>query len=90
MDIVAEGEDGTNGESSMNLYTLSCVKWIASESWEILHQRRMQSSLGRAQLIASRPQSLFDNTVDIPCKNLIGKKMHLKRLDFQQDCSQHE
>ena len=31
MDIVAEGEDRTNGEGSIHLYTLSCVKWIASE-----------------------------------------------------------
>ena len=26
-----EGEGGTNGESSINICTLSCVEWIAGE-----------------------------------------------------------
>ena len=31
VDIVREGESGTNGESSINICTLSCVEWIAGE-----------------------------------------------------------
>ena len=29
VDTVGEGESGINGESSINIYTLSCVKWMA-------------------------------------------------------------
>ena len=29
VNTVGEGESGMNGESSINIYTLSCVKWIA-------------------------------------------------------------
>ena len=31
MDTVGEGERGTNGESSIDIYTLPCVKQIAGE-----------------------------------------------------------
>ena len=31
MDTVGKGQSGTDGESSINIYTLSCVKWIAAE-----------------------------------------------------------
>ena len=31
VDTVGERESGTNGESSINIYTLSCVKYIAGE-----------------------------------------------------------
>ena len=31
MDTVGEEECGTNGESSIDIYTLSCVKQIAGE-----------------------------------------------------------
>ena len=31
VDTVGEGESGTNGESSIDIYTLSCVKWMAGE-----------------------------------------------------------
>ena len=31
MDTVQEGESGTNGESSINIYIPSCIKWIAGE-----------------------------------------------------------
>ena len=31
MDTVGEGVSGTNGESSINMYTLSGVGWIAGE-----------------------------------------------------------
>ena len=31
VDTVREGESGTNGESSINIYTLSCVKQIGIE-----------------------------------------------------------
>ena len=30
VNTVAEGESGTNRESSIDIYTLSCVKYIAS------------------------------------------------------------
>ena len=29
-DTVGEGESSSSGKSSINIYTLSCVKWIAS------------------------------------------------------------
>ena len=29
VDTVREGEGGMNGKSSINMYTLSCVRWIA-------------------------------------------------------------
>ena len=32
MDIVGEGKSGTNGESSIYIYTLSSVRWIAGEN----------------------------------------------------------
>ena len=31
VDTVGEGDSGTNGESSINIYTLSCVKQIADK-----------------------------------------------------------
>ena len=31
VDTVGEGESGINGESSINIYTLSCVKWTVGE-----------------------------------------------------------
>ena len=31
VDTVGEGESGPNGESSINIYTVSGVRWIASE-----------------------------------------------------------
>ena len=31
VDTVGEGVSGTNGESSINIYTLSCARWIAGE-----------------------------------------------------------
>ena len=31
VDRVGEGESGTNGESSIDIYILSCVKQIAAE-----------------------------------------------------------
>ena len=31
VDIVAEGKSGMNGESSIDIYTLPCVKQIAGE-----------------------------------------------------------
>ena len=31
MDTVGEGKSGTNGESSIYIYTLSSVRWIAGE-----------------------------------------------------------
>ena len=31
VDTVVEGESGTDGESSINIYTLSDVRWIAGE-----------------------------------------------------------
>ena len=31
VDIVEEGKSGMNGESSINIYTLPCVKQIADE-----------------------------------------------------------
>ena len=31
MDTVGEGKSGTNREGSINMYTLSCLKWIAGE-----------------------------------------------------------
>ena len=31
MDTMGEGEHGMDGESSINIYTLSCVKWIGGE-----------------------------------------------------------
>ena len=31
MDTMGEGESGTNGESSVNICTLSCVRWITGE-----------------------------------------------------------
>ena len=31
MDTIGEGESETNGESSINIYTLSGVRWIAGE-----------------------------------------------------------
>ena len=30
---MGEGETGTNGESGINTYTLSGVRWIAGERW---------------------------------------------------------
>ena len=35
MDPVEEGESGANGESSIDMYTLPCVKQIADE--KLLH-----------------------------------------------------
>ena len=35
VNTVKEGGSGTNGESSINIYTLSCVKWITD--WKLLH-----------------------------------------------------
>ena len=35
MDTVREGESGTNEENSIDIYTLSCVKYIAAE--KLLH-----------------------------------------------------
>ena len=32
VDMEEEGESGTNRESSINIYTLLCVKWIVSEN----------------------------------------------------------
>ena len=31
VDTVGEGGSGTKGESSINIYTLSCARWIAGE-----------------------------------------------------------
>ena len=31
MDTMGEGESGTNGESSISVYTPSCVRWITGE-----------------------------------------------------------
>ena len=31
VDTVRKGESGANGESSINMYALSCVKWIVGE-----------------------------------------------------------
>jgi len=31
VDPVGEGESGTNGESSIDIYTLSCIKQISDE-----------------------------------------------------------
>ena len=31
VDIVGEGESGMNGESSINIYTVSGVRWIADK-----------------------------------------------------------
>ena len=31
MNTVGEGESGTNGESSINIYTLLGISWIAGE-----------------------------------------------------------
>ena len=31
VDTVGEGDSGTNGESSINIYTLPCAKQIACE-----------------------------------------------------------
>ena len=31
VDPVGEGENGRNGESSINIYPLSCMKWIGGE-----------------------------------------------------------
>ena len=31
VDTVEEGESGTNGESSINIYTLPCVRQMAGE-----------------------------------------------------------
>ena len=31
VDPVGEGESGTYGDSSINIYTLSCVKWVVGE-----------------------------------------------------------
>ena len=33
MDTVGKAQSGTDGESSINIYTLSCVKWIAAEKF---------------------------------------------------------
>ena len=30
-DTVGEGEHGTNGESSIDIYILSCAKWVTGE-----------------------------------------------------------
>ena len=35
MDTVGEGENGMNGENSINIYIVSCVKLIAGE--KLLH-----------------------------------------------------
>ena len=31
VDTVRKGKSGTNGESSIKMYALSCVKWIGGE-----------------------------------------------------------
>ena len=31
--LLGEGESGTNGECSINIYILSCAKWIACRSY---------------------------------------------------------
>ena len=36
VDTAGEGESGTNGESSIDIYTLSCVKYTASD--KLLHK----------------------------------------------------
>ena len=33
VDVVGKGESGMNGERSINIYTLSCVKWTAGEKF---------------------------------------------------------
>ena len=40
VDTVGEGESGINGESSINIYTLSCVKQIGIE--RLLHNTGAQ------------------------------------------------
>ena len=35
VDTAGEGESGTNGESSIDIYTLSCVKYTATD--KLLH-----------------------------------------------------
>ena len=56
VDTGEEGESGTNGESSINIYTPSCVKWIAGEKlpyntqspvWHSLMTRRDVVGEGR-------------------------------------------
>ena len=37
VDTVREGDSGTNGESSINIYTLPCVKQIACEKLVCKH-----------------------------------------------------
>ena len=41
VDAVGEGVYGTNGENSINIYTLSCVKLIAGE--KLLYNTRSQA-----------------------------------------------
>ena len=43
MDTVGEGESRMNGESSLDICTLPCVKWIAAE--KLLHNREPSLTL---------------------------------------------
>jgi len=45
VDTGEEGESGINGESSINIYTPSCVKWIAGEKLPYITHRAQSGTL---------------------------------------------
>ena len=46
MDSVGEGEGGTNQEIRIDIYTLSCIKQIASGKWLYSTGSSVQCSVG--------------------------------------------